>query len=128
MRKDDYSQEHAKNKSKALSVAEAAKEYLALGLKVHPVSPRSKKPSVEDWPNYEADPDNVTYVFPDGINIGVQNGARSNNVCDVDNDWEETIFLADALIANYPTFGRSGKPRSHHLVKIADSRSYGIRP
>ena len=43
-------------------------------------------------------------------------GEASNGLVDIDLDWPETAAAADLLFGHLPSFGRSGKPRSHRLL------------
>jgi len=104
----------------AITAAEAAKEYLGLGIAVHPVKSREKKPYY-NWKGYKFPLDALKDLFPDPTNIGVQLGTPSDGLIDIDLDWPETRVVADFVVPEMPSFGRPGSPRSHRLLYISDA-------
>jgi P4 family phage/plasmid primase-like protien len=56
------------------------------------------------------------YFGNDQHNVLVALGERSGNLTDIDLDWSEAAAAADWIFNDLPSFGRSGKPRSHRLA------------
>jgi hypothetical protein len=96
---------------------EIARKYLQRGWKPVPIPAKMKEPVDLEWQLEEITPDNVKAKFQRWHgNVGVQFGAMSGGLTDVDLDCPETLALADALLP--PTsavFGRKSKRRSHWL-------------
>lgn len=60
--------------------------------------------------------DAPTYFDKDQHNVLVVLGSTSGNLTDLDLDWPEAVAAADLIFNGLPSFGRSGKPRSHRLA------------
>src|SRR5262249_6584281 len=94
--------------------------YLARGLAIIDLPPRSKDPGRPDWQHEGLTLGDLDVRFPAGHsrNIAVLNGAPSGNVIDADLDCPETIIAAPFFL---PTtgwiFGRAGKPSSHWIYR-----------
>jgi hypothetical protein len=104
------------------SVIEAAKSYLARGWKPVPIPRGTKGPNGNGWQNRKITPDNVTKLFKNGGNIGLQMGPVSGGLADDDADCPEAIALADYFLP--PTnavFGRKSTPRAHRLYVVTDA-------
>jgi Bifunctional DNA primase/polymerase, N-terminal len=100
------------------AVADAARGYIRRGWNPVPIKYRDKKPSAgTGWQNIKIDESNVDQHFNGGQqNIGIQAGAASGGLRDVDLDSPEALALAPAILP--PTdaiFGRRSTPRSHWL-------------
>lgn len=103
---------------KQVTVLEAARLYLDIGIEPVVVQPHKKSP-VANWKT--ATPitaDNVTSRFGGDVNIGIMLGRRSDGLVDVDLDCPEAILLASFFLP--PTgrkFGRSSTPAAHWLYR-----------
>ena len=109
---------------------EAAKSYIRADWHVFPGKRREKTPK-PGWSWTKAKltlADAPKYFDKDQHNVLVALGKASNNVVDVDLDWVEATAAADVLLPGFPSFGRSGKPRSHRVVICADikTRKYSL--
>ncbi len=67
--------------------------------------------------------DAPTYFDRDQHNVLVALGNVSGNLTDIDLDWPEAAAAADIIFNDLPSFGRSGKPRSHRLARCGDIKS-----
>jgi hypothetical protein len=97
-----------------MNARDAARDYLARGFVPIPIPAGSKAPNVPDWPHLEVTHENVDAYFDADSNIGLQLGARSSGLVDVDIDAPEALKLTEAFLP--PTqliHGRAGNPRSH---------------
>ena len=99
---------------------EAARHYLDCGMAPLPLPPRSKKATIEGWPNLRITSDSLDSYFPtdEECNIAVLNGAPSRNITDVDLDCEEARRTAPSLLP--PTgwvFGRTSSRGSHWVYR-----------
>lgn len=98
-------------------------DYTRLGWKLVRLKPGSKAPiSVKGWQN--ADPD--YHDFEEHENIGVQLGAKSGHLVDIDLDCPEARELAGlpCFFGHLPAFGRASLPRQalgHRLVICPDA-------
>lgn len=98
-------------------------DYNRLGWKLVRLKPGGKAPiSVKGWQN--ADPDYRD--FEEHENIGVQLGAKSGHLVDIDLDCPEARELAGlpCFIGHLPAFGRASLPRhalGHRLVICPDA-------
>jgi hypothetical protein len=93
-----------------------AKQYLSRGWQPVPVPLEEKAPKQKDWPNLAITPATAADYFEQNQNIGLQLGARSGGLIDVDIDCPEALALADTFLpATSAIFGRASKPRSHRL-------------
>lgn len=98
---------------------ETALTYFDLGWAVIPVPFRQKAPLMRSWQKLRMGRDDVPSHFNGKpSNLGVLLGDPSAGLVDVDLDCLESVVLAEIFLP--PTgviFGRSGKPRSHHLYR-----------
>ena len=67
--------------------------------------------------------DAPAYFDRDQHNVLVVLGSESGNLIDIDLDWPEAAAAADLIFNDLPSFGRSGKPRSHRLARCGDIKS-----
>ena len=67
--------------------------------------------------------DAKNYFAEDQHNILVALGKDSANLTDIDLDWPEAGAAAAVIFNDLPSFGRSGKPRSHRLARCGDIKS-----
>lgn len=107
---------------------EWASNYTNRGVAVVPVSFRSKRPCIADWPKLEITIENLGQHFRSHQqNVGVVLGGRSGWLVDVDLDSAEAIKLADYFLPpSTAVFGRKEKPSSHrlYLCKEAEYRKF----
>jgi hypothetical protein len=96
------------------AVIHAAKEYLLRGWQVVPVRPRSKKPTLSDWPNLQLKEEELAKHLKGSKNIGLLLGETSGGLTDIDLDVREAVAVADAFLpVTGMVHGRESKPRSH---------------
>ena len=102
------------------SPLDVARSYIARGWNPVPVPFKAKKPVGDAWQKRTITLQNVERYFNTGPqNIGVQLGPKSGGLADVDLDSREAIDLAPYFLPDTPAvFGRTSKPRSHHLYKL----------
>ena len=102
------------------TIANAALAYAKRGWKPVPVSRKSKKPIGSGWQQRPFDP---VQFNGNAQNIGIQFGAVSGGLVDVDLDCTDAIGLAPEFLPRTGAiFGRRSKPCSHHLY-ITDLHS-----
>jgi hypothetical protein len=91
--------------------------YIARGWNPVQVPHRAKKPSGDAWQSRIIDVGNAAAFFDSKPqNIGVQMGATSHGLCDVDLDCPEAVAIAPYLLpATKAIFGRKSNPASHWL-------------
>src|SRR6266851_7846802 len=110
--------------SKSLDIAQ---NYRARGWHPVPVPYRKKGPTDKEWDKRNLTEDTLPQYFNGAAqNVGVQLGAKSQGLTDVDLDCPEAVKLARYLLP--PTnsiFGRASKPRSHFLYYISDAIDKG---
>src|SRR4051812_44368702 len=102
----------------------AAESYIRAGWKIFPGKrghhdQRDKQPKAGwKWTNKAplTSTDAWTYFGKDQHNVLVVLGKDSGNLTDIDLDWPEAAAAADVIFKDLPSFGRSGKPRSHRLA------------
>ena len=100
------------------TIADAAADYHERGWKPVPVNRKSKKPIGKDWQNKPYSP---TQFNGNSQNVGIQLGAISGGLVDIDLDEKAAIGLAPEFLP--PTgaiFGRNSKPCSHQLYLCGD--------
>jgi len=96
-----------------ITIAEAARAYHARGWKPVPINRKTKRAIGNEWQKRPYDP---AQFNGNAQNVGVQLGAVSGGLADVDLDCAEAIALAPKFLP--PTgaiFGPKSKPASHHL-------------
>jgi hypothetical protein len=99
------------------TIADAALDYAARGWKPVPVNRKTKRPIGKEW---QKRPFSPAQFNGNAQNVGIQLGAESNGLLDIDLDSTTAIGLAPEFLP--PTaaiFGRRSKPCSHQLY-IAD--------
>ena len=98
----------------------AAKLYLERGLSPIPLPARSKNPGYSGWQQLRLTAGNVDDQFPvsQPLNIGILNGAPSENLADVDLDAPEARLVAPFLLPGTGwIFGRPSALRSHWIYR-----------
>ena len=102
----------------ALSIALGV---LERGWKPVPV-PVGKSPKLKDWQKLKITRDNAAKYFNDAkLNVGIQMGAVSGGLTDIDLDCGEAVVLARHFLPRTKAvYGRAGKPRSHYLYICDD--------
>jgi hypothetical protein len=108
----------------------AAENYIRAGWKTFPGKrgnhDHHDKEPLAGWPwtkRHLTLAEAATYFDKDQYNVLVPLGEKSGNLIDIDLDWPEAAAAADAIFGNLPSFGRSGKPRSHRLARCVDVKS-----
>ena len=108
----------------------AAEKYIRSGWHVFPGNRHEKTPRKGwSWTKHKLTLDDASQYFEeDQHNVLVALGTASNHLVDVDLDWVEATAAADLLMSALPSFGRSGKPRSHRLATCSDikPRKYSL--
>jgi Bifunctional DNA primase/polymerase, N-terminal/Virulence-associated protein E-like domain len=95
------------------TIADAALDYAKRGWKPIPVSRKTKKAIGKGWQKHPFDP---AQFNGNGQNVGIQFGADSGGLCDVDLDSTLAIgFAPEFLQPTDAIFGRRSKPCSHQL-------------
>jgi AAA domain/Bifunctional DNA primase/polymerase, N-terminal len=100
-----------------MTILDAAMHYIRRGWNPVPIEYRSKKPIGEAWQNRIIDETNATRFFNgERMNIGVQLGANSHGLCDVDLDCPEAIAVAPYVLPKTrAVFGHASRRYSHFL-------------
>ncbi|MFN0137986.1 MAG: phage/plasmid primase, P4 family [Phycisphaerae bacterium] len=103
------------------SVLEWAHWYFDRGYALVPVALRSKKPTVDGWPDLRLAREQLTAHFGrEPMNVSVLLGEPSGGLIDVDLDHLKCVELADQFLPDTPAiFGRNSKPRSHRIYRCA---------
>jgi Virulence-associated protein E/Bifunctional DNA primase/polymerase, N-terminal len=108
----------------------AAQSYIRVGWKTFPGKrgnrdQRDKEPKTGwSWIKDQLTlADALKYFDKDQHNVLVALGENSGNLIDIDLDWIEAAAAADIAFNDLPSFGRSGKPRSHRLARCRDIKS-----
>ena len=95
------------------TIVQAALDYAKRGWKPIPISRRTKRAIDKSW---QKRPFNPAQFNGNGQNVGIQLGAVSGGLTDVDLDCAEAIGLAlEFLPPTGAIFGRHSKPCSHQL-------------
>lgn len=102
------------------TVLDAARAYVATGLKVVPIPHGKKAPTLKKWEALDLAEADLTQHFNGRGNIGVLLAA--SGLVDVDLDVPEAAHLAAILLPQTRTFGRASKPRSHAIYSVAERR------
>jgi hypothetical protein len=94
-----------------------ALSYIARGWNPVPIPHRTKAPRGDGWQHRRITQETAPHYFNGAAsNIGVQLGAASNGLTDVDLDCAETIAIAPYILpATKAIFGRASKRNSHRL-------------
>ena len=97
-----------------------ARRLLARGFAPIPVPAGTKAPVVKGWQALRLTAAELPAAFGNGANIGLLNGAPSNNLADTDLDAPEALAFPARSIARIPTFiglpRVSGKSESPSLL------------
>src|SRR5262249_5729823 len=95
------------------TIAEVARDYAKRGWKPVPISRKTKKAIGKKWQKRPFSPEQFDR---NAVNIGVQFGKVSGDLCDVDLDSMLAIGLAPQFLPKTgAVFGRNSKPCSHQL-------------
>jgi hypothetical protein len=107
----------------ASETMKAAENYVRVGWKTFPGKRghrdhRDKEPKAGwSWTKEHLTLADIPIYFGNNQhNVLVALGEISGNLIDVDLDWPEAAAAADVIFKDLPSFGRSGKPRSHRLA------------
>jgi hypothetical protein len=103
----------------------AAESYIRAGWKTFPGKRGNKEPVTGwSWKNRHLALAEAPHYFDrDQHNVHVVLGRDSGDLTDIDLDWPEAAAAASVIFNSFPSFGRSGKPRSHRLARCADIKS-----
>ena len=106
-----------------MSPLETAKEYLRRGWHPVPIPVGTKGPTGAKWQLRLVTTKNISLFFAGkDLNVGVQLGPKSNNLCDIDLDSLDAVRIASYFLPDTDAiFGRKTKPRSHYLYICNDS-------
>jgi hypothetical protein len=98
-----------------------ALQYTMLDWNPVPIPFRQKRPSGNEWQHRVITGSQVHRFFGEKPqNIGVQLGAKSGGLTDVDLDCSEAIEIASAVLPKTPAiFGRASKRHSHYLYSTS---------
>jgi hypothetical protein len=98
----------------------AVELYLAKGLAPIPLPPRTKDPGYPEWQKLRLAISDLDEHFPSGAdrNVGILNGAPSDNLADADLDSNEARIAAPHLLPSTGwVFGRKSSQRSHWIYR-----------
>jgi hypothetical protein len=100
-----------------MSPLEIALAYIARGWAPIPIPHKAKKPTLKLWQNLGITAETARQYFSGNPqNVGVQQGAASRGLTDVDLDCLEAIAAAPFFLPHRTArFGRASKPCSHWL-------------
>ena len=100
-------------------LAQTAEDWLARNVYTVPLRSRSKRPKGKDWPHLRlVEEDFKNGAFKQGDNIGALWGEASDHATDIDLDLEEAVEVAEHILPETFTYGRTGKEWSHYLYRI----------
>ena len=108
--------------------------YLAMGFHIIPAkriigNVEASKEPVGGWPwktRKLTSDDVANYLGRELCNVAVVLGKPSGGITDVDLDWHEAPQIADIVFADCPSFGRTGKLRSHRIATCEGIKSKKI--
>jgi hypothetical protein len=100
-----------------VSPLEIALAYIARGWAPIPIPHKTKKPTLKAWQNLSITAETARQYFKGNPqNVGVQQGAASGGLTDVDLDCPEAIAGAPFFLPHRTArFGRASKPCLHWL-------------
>ena len=105
--------EEPKAENEALA---AARAYAGAGYKVIPLKHRGKEPQ-GSWTGPAMTETEIASKFANGsANIGIEFGAPSRGLVDLDFNSPVAARIADELLGELPAYGRPGALRSHRFV------------
>jgi len=105
-----------------MKAADIARDFTQRGWAPVPVKHKSKKPTVEGWPDLRITTENLGDYFNGAPqNVGVILGKPSGGLTDLDFDCLEARQLAPALLPATMTFGRKTSSQSHWLYVCTDT-------
>ncbi len=99
--------------------SDAARRFLAAGFAPIPLQPRSKRPTLEGWPEVRVVESDIDKMFPAGSNVGLLVGEPSGGLLDVDLDSPQAIRAASILLPKTEMIsGRNSAPTSHWWYRV----------
>ncbi|MCE9560426.1 MAG: DUF3987 domain-containing protein [Planctomycetes bacterium] len=102
-----------------MDVRSAALAFLAAGYAPLPLPPRSKRPTVADWPRLRLAPSDVDTMFAADANLGLILGEPSGGLVDIDLDCVEAVRAASILMPRTGMIsGRKSSPHSHRWYRV----------
>lgn len=111
----------------SLSVIEAAKVYVSLGLAVVPDKPQSKQPALANWPNAKIGVGEVDSFFQPDSNISILLGKPSAGLVCVDIDHYAVLQLTSYLPQTPCIHGRPGMPGSHYWYFVDEHSAQSVQ-
>lgn len=102
---------------------EAARAWLARGIRVIPIKRGTKKPIGDGWQNVRLKKDELAGAFSRGEGVGGLWGKPSSWVVDVDLDCDEAVAAAKVLLPKTYVYGRGERPQSHYLYTCEGSKT-----
>jgi hypothetical protein len=108
-------------------IAHVAEAYAKRGWKPVPVSRKTKRPIGKEW---QKRPYHLKQFNGNAQNVGIQFGAVSSGLCDVDLDCIEAIGLAPEFLPHTDAvFGRNSKPSSHmfYITDLFNTEKKAVR-
>jgi hypothetical protein len=113
----------AQNKT-GFDPTQTAEYWLEKDVYTVPLQSRSKRPKTKNWPHLRlVEEDLKAGAFKVGDNIGALWGEPSAHATDVDLDMDEAIWVAEHLLPETLTYGRSGKEYSHYIYRVAGAKT-----
>jgi len=113
----------AQNKA-GFDPTQTAEYWLEKNVYTVPLRSRSKRPKAKDWPHLrlvQEDLDNGAFHL--GDNIGALWGDASDHATDIDLDMEEAVWVAEHLLPETFTYGRTGKEYSHYIFRVIGAQT-----
>lgn len=95
----------------------AAKYYWSLGLEPIPLPAHQKKPRASWKTPVQWTDEEIDRRFSPVGNVGLALGERSNDLIDIDFDWNEASHISMETMEQLPPFGRKSSRYSHRLAK-----------
>lgn len=113
----------AQNKA-GFDPTQTAEDWLERDVYTVPLRSRSKRPKSKNWPHLRlVEEDLRAGAFKVGDNIGALWGEPSAHATDVDLDMDEAIWVAEQLLPETFSYGRSGKEWSHYVYRVAGAKT-----
>ena len=97
----------------------AAVRLIRRGVAVIPVPAGHKNPNRSGWQIERWGVEDVPELWNNGQGVGILWGEPSGGLVDIDGDWPEARAVAVYICPRTRTFGRSGAPWSHFVLRVA---------
>ncbi len=102
---------------------QTAEDWLERGVHTVPLRSKSKRPKDHNWTHLRLVGAALEKKFKPGDNIGALWGEPSNWAVDLDLDTDEACDVAEFLLPETFTYGRSGKEYSHYVFKCVGAET-----